>query len=147
MVARLSQTFGPGVKRDDGRVFAYAARCALLGEDIRLKTSGEKENMYLYTADAVSALLILLTKGEGKTAYNVGDPATYCSIKEMAHIAAKELGNGTVSVLTNTDRGNAGIYPPESHLQLNIQKLERLGWKATTGLAEMFRRMAAGFEK
>ncbi len=147
VVARLSQTFGPGVKRDDGRVFAYAARCALLGEDIRLKTSGEKENMYLYTADAVSALLILLTKGEGKTAYNVGDPATYCSIKEMAHIAAKELGNGTVSVLTNTDRGNAGIYPPESHLQLNIQKLERLGWKATTGLAEMFRRMAAGFEK
>lgn len=43
--ARLVQTFGPGVKYDDGRVFAYAARCALSGEDIRLNTDGSKENM------------------------------------------------------------------------------------------------------
>ena len=36
-VVRLCQTFGPGVAREDGRVFAYMARCALAGENIRLR--------------------------------------------------------------------------------------------------------------
>ena len=147
--ARLVQTFGPGVEWDDGRIFAYAARCALLGEDIRLKTSGAKENMYLYTADAASAILLLLTKGERGSAYNVGNPETYCSVKEMVSIAAAELGNGTVSVLTNTEpeAEASGLYRPEGCLKLDVGKLERLGWRAGTNLPEMFCRMAAGFEK
>ena len=145
-VARLAQTFGPGVDWNDGRVFAYAARCALTGKDIRLKTSGTKENMYLYTADAISALLLLLAKGERGTAYNIGNSKTYCSVKEMAEIAVQALGNGSVSVLTNTANKaeTAGLYPPESHLKLDTQKLEKLGWKETTDLAEMFCRMKTG---
>lgn len=148
-VARLAQTFGPGVDWNDGRVFAYAARCALTGEDIHLKTSGTKENMYLYTADAASALLLLLVKGERGTAYNVGDPASYCSVKEMAEIAAQALGNGSVSVLINTatEEETSGLYRPEGCLKLDIEKLRGLGWKETVDLAEMFRRMKAGFEK
>lgn len=145
--ARLVQTFGPGVDWNDGRVFAYAARCALTGEDIRLKTSGTKENMYLYTTDAASALLLLLVKGERGTAYNVGNPASYCSVKEMVEIAAQALGNGSVSVLTNTASASetSGLYRPEGCLKLDVEKLEKLGWRPTTDLAEMFCRMKEGF--
>lgn len=144
---RLAQTFGPGVVREDGRVFAYAARCALAGDNICLKTSGEKESMYLYTADAVGAILLVLAAGRRGAAYNAGNPATYCSVKEIAEIAARTLGSGRVSVFTNTDQTAVGLYPPESRLKLDVGKLEGLGWKATVGLAEMFRCMAAGFEK
>lgn len=144
---RLAQTFGPGVEWEDGRVFAYAARCALLGEDIRLKTSGTKKNMYLYTADAVSAILLTLVRGERNTAYNAGNPATYCSVKEMVSVAARELGNGAVSVLTNTDQAGAAFYRPEGCLKLDVQRLEALGWRPETALSEMFRRMQAGFQR
>lgn len=146
VAVRLAQTFGPGVKWDDGRVFAYAARCALTGEDIRLRTSGEKENMYLYTSDAVSAILLLLARGERGRSYNVGNPETYCSVKEMVETAARTLGN-SISVLTNvdTEEGPPGLYRPEGYLKLEVGKLSGLGWSAVTGLPEMFRRMAAGF--
>jgi len=40
-VLRLTQTFGPGVAYDDGRVFAGFARSALEGRDIVLHTAGE----------------------------------------------------------------------------------------------------------
>ena len=143
---RLAQTFGPGVDWNDGRVFAYAARCALSGEDICLKTNGTKENMYLYTADAVSAILLLLVKGERGSTYNMGNPASYCSVKEMAETAARALGRHPVSVLTNTGKAH-GLYPPESKLKLDVGRLEKLGWEATTGLAEMFWRMRAGFKR
>ena len=109
--ARLAQTFGPGVAYEDERVFAYAARCALKGENICLHTSGTKENMYLYTADAVSAILLLLIRGERGTAYNAANPETYCSVKEMSELAA-ELGAGKVSVITNCGGGGGGGAPP-----------------------------------
>lgn len=146
---RLAQTFGPGVIWEDGRVFAYAARCALAGENICLKTSGAKENMYLYTADAASAILLVLAAGRRGTAYNAGNPATYCSVKEMVETAAQTLGSGRVSVFTNTDTDQTavGLYRPEGCLKLDVGKLEGLGWKANTGLPDMFRRMNADFEK
>lgn len=149
--ARLVQTFGPGVKKDDGRVFAYATRCALNGEDICLKTDGSKENMYLYSADAAGAILFLLVNGERRTAYNVGNDESYCSVKEMVQTVADVLGNGKVSVLTNcgaeeSESPQKNIYWPNGYLMMDISKLKSAGWTAHVPLGEMFRRMAACFE-
>lgn len=143
-IARLVQTIGPGVERDDQRVFAYMARCALDKTDIRLATSGNKKNMYLYTADAVGAILLLLLDGERGTAYNVGDPETYCSIKEMGEMVARGPGGGDISVITNTG-GPSGLYPPEGSLDLSIEKLLSLGWRPSRDLQQMFLRLMAGF--
>ena len=143
--ARLCQTFGPGVKEEDNRVFAYMARTALSGEDICLSTSGAKENMYLYTADAAGAILLLLLRGERGSAFNVGNPDTYGSVKRMGELAAATLGGGRICVRTNTG-GDAGIYRPDGFLKLDVGKLQALGWHPSTGLEEMFRRMAACFE-
>ena len=140
--ARLVQTFGPGVKYDDGRVFAYA--------DIRLNTDGSKENMYLYTADAVGAILFLLVNGERGGVYNVGNEESYCSVKEMAQTVAEVLGKGAVSVLTNCgaqdNSGKKNIYRPDGFLMMDISKLRSAGWTAHVPLGEMFRRMAECFE-
>lgn len=143
-VARLAQTFGPGVPREDERVFAYMARCAMEKEDIRLKTSGSKENMYLYTADAAGAVLLLLLKGERDAAYNVGDPATYCSVKEMGELVAREVAKGKISVVTNVG-GAAGLYRPEGFLCLDVEKIEALGWKGERPLRQLYERMMECF--
>lgn len=144
-IARLAQTFGPGVDRSDGRVFAYLARCALAEENIRLNTDGSKENMYLYTADAVSAILLLLARGERGSAYNAANEETYCSVREMAELAAKTLGRGGVEVELNVGQNNAKKYPPNSYYRLDVLKLRELGWSARIDLAEMFRRMVKAF--
>ena len=140
-VARLVQTFGPGVDlAADRRVFAYMARCALAGEDIRLKTSGGKENMYLYTADAASAVLLLLLRGERGTAYNAANEDTYCSVRDMGILVADTLGEGKIHVLTNVGE-DISMYPPESYLNLDTSRLRALGWQPSVGLEDMFRRM------
>lgn len=147
--ARLAQTFGPGVEKNDGRVFAYMARCAMAGEDILLNTDGSKENMYLYTFDAVSAILMLLVKGERGTSYNVGNPDTYCSVKEMGEVVAKSLGEGKITVKTNCGSENdeelKKIYRPQGYLLMDVSKLMALGWKPTATLAQMFERMSKCF--
>ena len=144
-VLRLTQTFGPGVERDDRRVFADFARRALAGTDIILRTAGETERSYLYTRDAVSAALTVLLRGEDGRAYNAANEQTYCSIREMAELVARTCGTAGVRVrLERDDDGTAG-YAPTLKMPLDTTALRALGWQPTVGLAEMYRRMAADF--
>ncbi|MFV0497912.1 MAG: NAD-dependent epimerase/dehydratase family protein [Candidatus Fimivivens sp.] len=144
-IARLAQTFGPGVKNTDSRVFAYMARCALARQDIHLKTSGLKENMYLYTMDATSALLLLLLRGGRGDAYNVANESTYCSIKDMARTVLDTLGAPSAKVCTNVGGDKQGHYPPEGYLNLDVGKLKALGWHPAVNLPKMYIRMVKTF--
>ena len=138
-VIRLTQTFGAGVKYDDGRVFGELMRCAIEKKDIVLHTTGETERCYLYTADAVAAILVVLADGTNRDVYNAANPETYCSIRQMAELVAKI---GQISVQYEIDDIQRG-YASTLYSMLDTSKLSRLGWKPETGLREMFERMIA----
>lgn len=141
---RLAQVFGPGVKRDDNRVFAYMMRCALEGKNIELKTSGEKENPYLYTMDAATAILTVLAKGERGRTYNAANEATYCSVREMGDVCLKAFGKNNLKVLVNVgNHEDAGKYPPKSSMNLSSENLQGLDWKAQHGLESLYQRMGS----
>jgi len=141
-VLRLTQTFGPGVAYDDGRVFANFARSALEGRDIVLHTAGETERSYLYTADAVTAILTVLLRGEDGQAYNAANEDTYCSIRAMADLVAGTCGPAPVDVRVEPQNGERFGYAPTLKTDLDTSKLQALGWRPTVGLEEMYRRMA-----
>lgn len=143
---RLAQTFGPGVTREDSRVFAEFARCAEENRDIVLKTTGESKRCYIYTADAVSAILTVLLRGDAGQVYNAANPDTYCSVYEMAQMVARELAMGKIQVCIQPDASSASIFSPTHRLNMSIEKLCALGWTPTVGLAAMYRRMAAARE-
>lgn len=140
-VIRLTQTFGPGVNYNDGRVFADFARCAIEKRNIILHTKGETKRNYLYTADAVSAILSVLLKGKSGEAYNAANEAAYCSIYEMANIVAKHCAGGNIQVeIQEADLSQFG-YAPVLHMNLDTSKLQALGWKPTQDLPAMFDRL------
>lgn len=145
-VARLSQTFGPGVNYEDGRVFAEFARCALERRNIVLHTQGNTVRSYCYTKDALSALLYILLKGNTGEAYNVTNMDTAVSVREMAELVCKTIGAGEIKVTVDIpeDIDNFG-YNPEMVIRLDSGKLMDLGWVPTVGLEEMYGRLAEGF--
>ena len=138
---RLAQTFGPGIPRDDVRLFAALARNAVAGKDFVMKTTGESTRMYSYTADAVSAILTVLVAGENGVSYNVANPSTYSSIREMADMVYREFGTGDAHVIIDVDPN--APYPPEHHLPLDVSRLEALGWRPQVGLEDMYRKLIA----
>ena len=142
-VVRLTQTFGPGVAPDDGRVFAYFARCALEGKDIVMLTEGAKRNAYLYTADAVSALICVAARGTAGHAYNAANDETFCAVRDMAQLVASEFGAGRTQVRFELDPQAAAKFRKGSVLKLDTGALRELGWNPRVGLVEMYRRMMA----
>lgn len=140
MSVRLGQTFGAGTPRNENRVFAQFLRSACAGERIRLSTAGTSTRMYLETEDAVEAIVTVLGKGRAGEVYNAANPATYCSLAEMARAVDAWYGGAGVELGRDDDPANA-CYPPPHHLRLDVTKLKALGWRPKSDLREMYARL------
>ncbi len=146
-VARLAQTFGTGVGKDENRVFAQFAKSALNGENIILHTKGESYGNYCYTADVIRGLLCVLTRGENREAYTIVNEKTTMRIREMAQLVVEEIAAGQLEVVFDIPDNLATMgYAPDSTMHLTSQKIQKLGWSPKYGLAEMYHRMIECWE-
>lgn len=142
-IARLSQIIGAAVDYDDNRVFAQFARNIVEKQDIVLKTKGETIRSYCYITDAVIAILAMLEKGKNGNSYNVANPDTTCSIKEMAEMLCKKYPSSKVCFDLNQ---NTDYYLKVINYYLDISELQNItGWKPFIGIEEAFSRLISSF--
>ena len=140
--ARLAQTFGAGILPTENRVFAQFARSAVNGENIVLHTTGESEGNYVYTADAIRAILLLLVKGESGEAYNIANEQSHTTIRNMAELVAEQIAGGAIRVVLDIPQDASSLgYAPPVKMWLDASKMRALGWEPTVGLADAYRRM------
>ena len=145
--ARLAQTFGAGVPKSEGRVFAQFIKSAMAGEDIVLHTAGESFGNYCYTADVVCDILTILLNGEHSNVYTVVNPQTTTRIKDMAAMVAAEFSDGKSQVVFDIPKDTMTYgYAPDVTMHLCADKLMSLGWQPRYGLTEMYRRMKDSWE-
>lgn len=146
-IARLAQTFGPGMQPNDNRAIVQFVRSAMANKDIEIKASGESARMYLYTFDAVTALLTILLNGSNGKAYNVANQNSYCSIRQLAQMIC-DLFSPQSHVLVNTGTAEEkAIYPPDSYLRLDTSALESLGWEPCVSLQDSLRYLSVAIEE
>ena len=110
----------------DNRVYAQFLRNIINGEDIVLKSEWKQIRSYTYVADCAKALLYILINGESKNAYNIANPNSVISIRDMAEIIAK-IGNKKVIIDIPKEKI---ISNPMQCGVLNADKLSTLGFKA-----------------
>lgn len=147
VVARLAQTFGAGVSIEENRVFAQFARNALNGKDIVLHTTGESYGNYVYTADAISAIFILLKKGTVSEVYTVANEKSNMRIIDMAKMVAEKISGGNISVVIDMSNASSYGYAPNVILKLDASKICKLGWTPKIDLEESYRRLMRDWEE
>lgn len=141
-IARLAQTIGAGVDYNDGRVFAEFARCIVEKRDIVLKTKGDTVRSYIYITDAVTAILSMLEKGNNGESYNVANPETTCSIKEMAERLCKKYKTSSLSFNLENNKHFLGTIK----YVMDISKLiNDISFKPSIKMEEMFLRIIKNF--
>ena len=146
-IARLTQTFGEGVRYDDARVFAAFARAIIERRDIVLKTEGTTARCYCYLDDAVTAIETILSKGEVAVPYTVANEETFCTIREMAEaLCAAHPESRSRVVFDFSDAASQGFAPP-FRMRLDCSRLRALGWAPRVGLIEAFDRMIADMRR
>lgn len=142
VVARLSQTFGAGILPGENRVFAQFAKSVLKGENIVLHTDGLSEGNYVYTRDAILAILLLLYKGKSGESYNVVNEESHRTIKAMAEELLATWGSKDTKVIVRIPKNISQLgYASNVKLKLNGSKLMNLGWKPSVDLMDSYYRM------
>ncbi len=139
--ARLAQTFGAGMSPNDTHITAQFARSVMNGEDLVLHTKGTSYGNYIYTADAIAALLTLLVKGEAGETYSVVNESSSMTIRDMAQLVAEKVVGGAIRVTIDIDRDHDYGYAADTELLIDGSKMRELGWEPRVDLEEAYRRL------
>ena len=132
-VIRISHTYGPGIKLNDGRVLSDIIGAMVADSDIDLKSDGCHRISPTYVSDVVSGIFISCLFGESG-AYNISNHSEIYSVFEIASLAVSN------SVGTKVTRPYEDV---SSHLYLKhdtgvlcSKKIQGLGWDFSVPLRE-----------
>lgn len=131
--ARLFHSFGPGVRRDDGRSFADFLWAAALGEPIKLYSAGTQVRSFAYLEDTTVGLWIAMAGNHPFATLNVGG-AEVMSILDFARVVGEVAG-------VDVEKNNAGEQSARTESPIettspNLSRLMDLGWSQKVSLRE-----------
>lgn len=127
VIVRPGHIYGPTMTKADNRASSQFPRDVLEGHDIIMKSMGTQLRSYCYVLDCVSAVFTVLLNGESGNAYNISNPNSIATIREIAEAFAEAGGKKVVFELP-TDAEKQG-YNLMDNSSLTSKKLEALGWK------------------
>ena len=59
---------------------------------------------------------------------------------EMAELVVHEIANDEIKVVIKENNNSKHKFPPPHKLNLDVSKLEKLGWEVNRNLKEIFKR-------
>ena len=130
VICRLFHTYGPGVRQNDGRSFAdFIWNCAK-GRKPELYSDGSQVRTFLYSEDAISAFLLLLSGESTHSIFNVGSesPLTIRQLAETVATCAGVSGVSNVKKLIDFEQSKTNKIVPD------ISRIKNLGWRESTSL-------------
>ena len=127
VIVRPGHIYGPTASITDNRVSSAWTIAAAKGEDIVMKSAGTQLRSYVYCLDCASAIVKVLLRGENVHAYNISNPSSVISIREMAEIVA-QAGDVNLRLEIPTEEERKGFNPMQTSA-LRSDSLLALGWR------------------
>jgi len=140
-MVRPFHTYGPGMKLDDGRVYADFVSDILESRSIVVKSAGTASRAFCYLADATAGFFAVLLKGENGVSYNVGNDEAEINIMDLANLLANLYPEKQLKVIKEYNPESMGyLQSPITRNCPDISRINSLGWVPETNLAEGFKR-------
>lgn len=130
-IARIFNTYGPNMRKDDGRVISNFINAALEGKPLTIYGDGKQTRSFCYISDQVAGLMGLMfgdtTKGE---VVNIGNPEEFTMI-DLANKIITMTGSKSEIVYAELPKDDP------THRKPDITKAQTLlGWKPLVSVAE-----------
>lgn len=139
-IVRIFNTYGPRMRKHDGRVVPSFIQAALLGEPLRLNGSGQQTRSFCYIDDMVEGLILAMNHQEYLGPVNLGrDEET--PIRELAEQIVQLTGSS--SVITEAEA--VADDPKQRQPDLALARTT-LGYKPQISLEEGLKRTIEYFK-
>jgi UDP-glucuronate decarboxylase len=128
-IARIFNTYGPGMRPDDGRVVPSFINQAMAGWDMTIFGDGHNTRSFCYVHDMINGLVRLMASDE-RGPINLGNPVEI-TIKELAEKILK-IASGRSKIVFLPP---AADDPIRRCPDISLAR-EKLGWNPHVGLDE-----------
>jgi nucleoside-diphosphate-sugar epimerase len=139
-IVRLFNTYGPRMRRDDGRVMPEMITAALAGAPLPLHGDGSQTRSFCFVDDLIAAMVLVAEDGGGDgQVLNIGNPEEV-TIRQLAEAIVRLTGGR--SAIHHVERRPGD---PERRRPVIDRIRERYGWEPTTSLQMGLRQTIAWF--
>jgi dTDP-glucose 4,6-dehydratase len=128
-IARIFNTYGPRMRRDDGRAVPTLVSQALRGEALTIFGDGLQTRSFCYVDDTIDGLYALARSSEGSPV-NLGNPEEITLLELAQRILALTGADGPIVHLP------APVDDPRRRQPVITRAREVLGWEPRVGLRE-----------
>ena len=133
-IGRIFNTYGPRMRRNDGRAIPTFVRQALEDKPLTVFGDGSQTRSFCYVDDLIKGLYLLAMSKE-HTPINLGNPKEF-TILELAETVIRVTGSNSEIVFEALPVDDPQTRQPDITLAKEI-----LGWKPEIELEEGLRRM------
>lgn len=137
-IVRIFNTYGPGMRPDDGRVVSNFIMQALGGRPLTVHGDGSQTRSFCYVDDQVRGLLALLDS-DVRVPVNIGNPEEV-TVAELARLALEATGSSSP-----VEHGDRPPDDPARRCPDIGRARRRLGWVPEVGLRDGVERTVAWF--
>src|SRR4051812_40407052 len=137
-IVRIFNTYGPRMRRNDGRVVSNFLVQALLGEPLTIYGDGTQTRSFCYVDDEVRGFLALLDS-DYVGPVNIGNPNEFTML-ELAKLVVEVTGSSSEIVYRARPEDDPMQRRPDISLARRV-----LGWEPEVELAEGLARTAEWF--
>jgi len=134
-VARIFNTYGPGMRLDDGRVMTEFISAAIAGRPIRLDAGGEQTRTFCYVDDMVAGMLALMSCPQLTRPVNLGGTEEVTISELASHILSLTGSKSSVQLMPRRPDDPMLRMPDLS------TALRMLNWKPKTSLSQGLERL------
>jgi dTDP-glucose 4,6-dehydratase len=92
-IVRIFNTYGPGLRPNDGRVVSNFIAQALHGEPLTIYGDGQQTRSFCYVSDLIAGLLAMLMSDQPGPV-NLGNP-NEITVRELAETILRQTGSGS----------------------------------------------------
>jgi dTDP-glucose 4,6-dehydratase len=132
-IARIFNTYGPRMRRDDGRVVSNFIVQALQGDPLTVYGDGSQTRSFCYVDDLIEGIYRLFTSDHVEP-LNIGNPSEF-TISELAELVLELTGNTAGVDYRPLPEDDPKVRQPDISLAR-----QTLGWEPQVDLREGLRR-------
>ncbi|MBP6874876.1 MAG: SDR family oxidoreductase [Candidatus Eisenbacteria bacterium] len=138
-IVRIFNTFGPRMRRDDGRAVPVFINQALRGEPLTVFGDGSQTRSFGYISDLVRGIDALI-RSDLNEPVNIGNPEEM-TVLEMARMICELTGSKSEILFRALPEDDPKVRQPSITLAR-----EKLGWAPQVGVREALERTIAWFQ-
>jgi dTDP-glucose 4,6-dehydratase len=139
-IVRIFNTYGPGMRLDDGRIVPNFMGQALRGEPLTVYGDGSQTRSFTFVDDLVAGMLAVLDKGD-ELPFNIGNPVE-TTVLEFARRIIELTGSSSDIVYLPLPADDPRRRCPDIGRARSL-----LGWEPTVGLEEGLARTVEYFRE